>query len=508
MLAAARYSVEGRRVDLLLASGFFVTSLSAAVFAIGPRFGGRDLLPAEAWSALIGAILGQALIAIAPFSRGRSKYREWSIANAVAAAGITLFVAWSLLRALGAALPDLSPLNGQSQPFYLTGTLALQAFVALVAVVGWGARFMRRGDDLARWLALGFTLMLFAALHLVFQPLLASSYVSQSDFLRMLAYIVILAGAWRAIQFAEFGRAVAEERARVAREIHDGLAQYLFAVFSRSRSTSPARSRCRRSSHSSPSSAGARASRRGDDLARWLALGFTLMLFAALHLVFQPLLASSYVSQSDFLRMLAYIVILVGAWRAIQFAEFGRAVAEERARVAREIHDGLAQYLFAVSTHATMLENGAPLEEAVPRLKEAALLAQQEARFAILALSSASGTAPFDAALRRYVDVLTADGGLEVELEVDGAIRLAPDEQIEIFRIVQEGLANVRKHANATRAEVTIGQRPFGERFVNITDDGDGFDGEEAPAGQGLKNIRARAESIEGGFSLRSTPRR
>jgi signal transduction histidine kinase len=389
VLAAARYSVEGRRVDLLLASGFFVTSLSAAVFAIGPRFSGRDLLPAEAWSALIGAVLGQTLIAIAPFSRGRSKYREWSIANAVAAAGITLFVAWSLLRSLGTSLPDFSPLGGQ-QPFYLTGTLALQALVSLVAVIGWGARFMRRGDDLARWLALGFTLMLFAALHLVFQPLLASSYVSQSDFLRMLAYVVILAGAWR----------------------------------------------------------------------------------------------------------------------AIQFAEFGRAVAEERARVAREIHDGLAQYLFAVSTHATMLENGAPLEEAVPRLKEAALLAQQEARFAILALSSASGTAPFDAALRRYVDVLTADGGLEVELEVDSAIRLAPDEQIEIFRIVQEGLANVRKHAHATRAEVTIGQRAFGERFVNITDDGEGFDGEEAAAGQGLKNIRARAESIEGGFSLRSTPGR
>ena len=57
--------------------------------------------------------------------------------------------------------------------------------------------------------------------------------------------------------------------------------------------------------------------------------------------------------------MLAYGVLLVGVWRAIRFAEFGRAVAEERARVAREIHDGLAQYLFAVSTHASMLENGA-----------------------------------------------------------------------------------------------------------------------------------------------------
>jgi signal transduction histidine kinase len=387
LLAALRFSVEGRRVDLLLASGFFVISLSAFAFAIGPQFGGRPIQAAEAWAALLGGMLGQALVAAAPFLRGRTKYRDWAIANAVAAAGIALLVAWSLLRSAGPALPNLNPIDSDSQPFYLTGTLALQAFIALIAVVGWGERFRKRDDDLARWLA----------------------------------------------------------------------------------------------------------------------LGFTLMLFAALHLVFQPLLASTYVSQGDFLRMLAYALIVLGAWRAIRFAEFGRAVAEERARVAREIHDGLAQYLFAVSTHASMLEAGAPVEEVAPRLKEAALLAQQEARFAILALSSASGTAPFDAALRRYVDFLTADGKLEVELDVDTSTRLAPDEQIEVFRIVQEGLANVRKHANATQAEVTIGERPFGERFVTITDDGTGFDGDETPGGQGLKNMRARAESIDGGFSLRST---
>jgi len=390
LLAAVRFSVEGRRIDLLLASGFFVASLSAFAFAIGPQLGGQKVGAAESWAALLGGMLGLALIAAAPFFRGRTKYRDWAIANAVAAAGIALLVAWSLLRAVGTGLPNPTATGADHGPFYLTGTLALQAFVCLIAVIGWGERFRTRGDDLARWLA----------------------------------------------------------------------------------------------------------------------LGFTLMLFAALHLVFQPLLASTYVSQGDFLRILAYAVILVGAWRAIRFAEFGRAVAEERARVAREIHDGLAQYLFAVSTHASMLEAGAPLAEVAPRLKEAALLAQQEARFAILALSSASGTAPFDAALRRYVEFLTADGVLEVELEVDTSIRLAPDEQIEIFRIVQEGLANVRKHANATRAEVTIGERPFGERFVTINDNGEGFDGAEAPAGQGLKNMRARAASIEGGFSLRSTPGR
>jgi len=389
VLAAARFSAEGRRVDLLLSSGFLVSSLSSAGFGIAPQLGGASGRPSEEWAALLGAVLGSGLVAVAPFARGRTRRRDWAIANAVAAAGLVLFVAWSLLRDAGRSLPELNLPAGQTVPFYLTGTLALQAMIMLVSVVGWGERFRTRRDDLSRWLA----------------------------------------------------------------------------------------------------------------------LGFTLELFAALQLVFQPLVAGSWVSQGDFLRMLAYAVILIGAWRAIRYAEFGRAVAEERARVAREIHDGLAQYLFAVSTHASMLESGAATEETLPRLKDAALLAQQEARFAILALSSASGTAPFDAALRRYVEFLTSDGALDVELDVDPGIHLAPDEQIEIFRIVQEGLANVRKHAQATRAEVVIGWRE-GERFVSIRDDGSGFDGEEAPAGQGLKNMRARAASIEGGFSLTSSPGR
>jgi signal transduction histidine kinase len=148
------------------------------------------------------------------------------------------------------------------------------------------------------------------------------------------------------------------------------------------------------------------------------------------------------------------------------------------------------------------------VEEVGPQLRQAAELAQQEARFAILALSSASGNATFDSALRRYVDFLTSDGQLEVDLEVDPEIRLAPDEQIEIFRIVQEGLGNVRRHAKARRAEVVIGQRPSGERFVAIEDDGEGFPTEEASTGQGLRNMRDRASSIEGGFSIRSSPGR
>ena len=192
--------------------------------------------------------------------------------------------------------------------------------------------------------------------------------------------------------------------------------------------------------------------------------------------------------------------------RAPELGEADRAPgADERARLAREIHDGLAQYLFAISTHATMLDQGGPAGELVPQIKKAAIAAQQEARFAILALSSASGSAPFDAALRRYVELLTADGALDVELEIDPRMRLDPDEQIELFRIVQEGLANVRRHARARSAEVRIEQRD-GRRLVTIVDDGDGFEGDESSAGQGLRNIRARIDSIGARLRLRTSP--
>ena len=144
-----------------------------------------------------------------------------------------------------------------------------------------------------------------------------------------------------------------------------------------------------------------------------------------------------------------------------------------------------------------MLEAGAPLEQVLPRLKRAATSAQQEARFAVLALSSAGGSARFDSALRRYVEVLTADGELEVELDVDPQVRLAPDEQIEVFRIVQEGLGNARRHAGASHVDVSISQRG-GRRVVTVSDDGVGFDETAVVEGQGVANMRSRAEAIDG----------
>jgi signal transduction histidine kinase len=387
VLTANRFAVEGRRYDLFLCCGFTVTSLTWLAFSIAPEVARTSGSGTELWAAIAGRIVGWSLIAAAPFVSGRLQHRRAALGSGLFWSLIALFMVWLSTRWLGVSLPNLDPAHDPSVPPSLNGALAAAGLLHLLAIVGFGSRFRQRGEDLDYWLALGGTLMLFSSLHFMFTPLV----------------------------------------------------------------------------------------RTGD------------------------------VSQGDYLRLLAYGVLLVGVWRAIRNSEFGRAVAEERARVAREIHDGLAQYLFAVSTHASMLEAGADPKEMVPRIKEAALAAQQEARYAILALSTAAGRSPFDAALRRYVDVLTADGGLEVELEIDATISLGPDEQIELFRIVQEGLANARKHAGASHAWVEIGQRG-GERYVSVRDDGAGFELEESSAGQGLRNMRERAASIGGALSLRSTP--
>ena len=385
VLTSIRFLVEGRTLDLLLAAGFWSIALGTAAFGLVPVLGGGSLSTAAAWQLVGAKLLGAGLIAIAPYADGRMAARQRSLVSVGAGVAVLLLVAAGAMN-----MPTGSPIDAET---------------------------------------------------------LEGSYVRLAALLLTALWLVALVGF--ALRYRRYGR----------------------------------------------------------DLDSWMCLAATLAVFADLHLVLTPVVSSDLLLQGDFLRVIAYGVLLVGVWRAISEAEFGRAVADERARVARDIHDGLAQYLFAISTQVNMLETGAPLDEVLPRLKRAATSAQQEARFAVLALSSAGGSARFDSALRRYVEVLTADGALDVELEVDPQVRLAPDEQIEVFRIVQEGLGNARRHAGASHVEVSITQRAS-RRVVTISDNGVGFDETAVVDGQGVANMRSRALAIDGALTLRSDPGR
>src|SRR5215210_7301109 len=227
--AARRSRPRGRSMPRTScpSSGWFTGALGTALFSIGPTLGGHEIGTTEAWAAIASRLLAAALIAAAPFVSGRTRRRRSLPIDLVACTGM-LFGFWAMASSLAPLLPSLVEPAGP--PAALVFALALQALLSLVAVVGFGFRYRRHGRDLDRWVAFGVTFLLFTSLLYVFTPIAPGTFVSPGDFLQVLGYAVLLVGVWRAIRAAEFGRAVAEERARVAREIHDGLAQYLFAV--------------------------------------------------------------------------------------------------------------------------------------------------------------------------------------------------------------------------------------------------------------------------------------
>src|SRR6185437_2775047 len=169
-LAGVRFSVEGRRLDFLLCCGFFLAAASTFAFAIVPAFQGGTVGKDEAWSGIAGKLLATGLIAAAPFTRGRIASRKsalrWSIAFLVC---LELGM-WLIVKAASSGTPALT----NDQPLLLIVSLALQAFLSLVALVGFGLRYRAYGDDLYRWLALAATLALFAELHYVFTPVVSS----------------------------------------------------------------------------------------------------------------------------------------------------------------------------------------------------------------------------------------------------------------------------------------------------------------------------------------------
>ena len=194
------------------------------------------------------------------------------------------------------------------------------------------------------------------------------------------------------------------------------------------------------------------------------------------------------------------------------------AVAEERVRIAREMHDGLAQVLAYVNAKAqavkVFLDKGKP-EQAGEQLDQLAVAAREvltDVREGILALRTQTGPErglgeAVDSFMRRWED----QSGIEGEIEYDPDLRLSPNVELQLLRIVQEALSNVRKHSGATRARVEL-KRLDSKLVVHVEDDGTGFESDASRPGDsprfGLAIMRERAASIGGTIGFDSAPGR
>ncbi len=193
------------------------------------------------------------------------------------------------------------------------------------------------------------------------------------------------------------------------------------------------------------------------------------------------------------------------------------AVLEERERIARELHDSVGQVLGYVNTKAqavkVLLEAGRTDEARVQlgQLEDAARDAYADLREAILGLRIGGGLdRHLLAALREYVRRYSDLSGVHTELIVEGDPALyvfSHTTELQLLRIVQEALSNVRKHAAATRAWVRLA-RDDGVLRISVRDDGRGFDPSRVQRGAwprfGLQTMRERAEAIGGTFAVRS----
>jgi signal transduction histidine kinase len=197
------------------------------------------------------------------------------------------------------------------------------------------------------------------------------------------------------------------------------------------------------------------------------------------------------------------IVLLVahGAARAHRLA-VDAAVARDRRRIARELHDGLAQELAFVVTQCSRLAS----EPGVGRIAEAAQTALAEARRAMLDLRRPAGT-PLAAELEQVARRAADRAGLRLELRLAEGVDLPPVARVELSRILHEAIANAARHAKATGVCVELsGGR--GARLT-VSDDGVGFDPDRPEAvfpGFGILGMRERVRIIGGELSIVSRP--
>lgn len=189
------------------------------------------------------------------------------------------------------------------------------------------------------------------------------------------------------------------------------------------------------------------------------------------------------------------------------------ASEQERRRWARELHNETLQDLAALKVTPEMAQSGPPghlqqsvdvvasqIGDAIDRLRE--LISElRPATLDEFGVASALSTL---VERRRNVDRLEIT--LDVELAV-GSARLLPEVEIAAYRIVQEALTNVSRHANAEHVTILIGELD-GELSIAVTDDGKGFEPDGYEDGLGLLGMRERVDLLAGALAVESTPGR
>jgi signal transduction histidine kinase len=187
---------------------------------------------------------------------------------------------------------------------------------------------------------------------------------------------------------------------------------------------------------------------------------------------------------------------------------------EERNRLARDLHDSIKQQIFVIQTAAATAQaryesDDAGARQALDQVRGSAREAMTEMEAMLHQMAAAPlENAGLIEALRRQCEAAGFRTGAKVEFQLGDlpeAEALAPGAHEAILRSAQEALSNAARHARAGRIMVALGTAGHDVRLT-VEDDGAGFDTARTPRGQGIANMRARAEEFGGSFELDSRP--
>lgn len=200
-----------------------------------------------------------------------------------------------------------------------------------------------------------------------------------------------------------------------------------------------------------------------------------------------------------------HLYLLAKHWRL-------RAVAEERERLAHEIHDSLAQSFAGIGFQLQAIRNSMPrdaevLERQVELAMSMARTSHEEARRSIATLRPESlSQVGLVAAFREYAQRMVKNGNVVVETFGEDAGRVVPSRMKDtLFRIGQEAIANSIRHASPSTIRIRLQQQRAYLR-LSVEDDGAGFIADSDHAGFGLLGMRKRAESISATLNIKSAP--
>lgn len=251
----------------------------------------------------------------------------------------------------------------------------------------------------------------------------------------------------------------------------------------------------------------ARGRHSGDPIMSWLATGSVFAAFASFGFILFPSIYSRWLFVGDYFRLFFYALLLLGV--ASQIQRYQRSVAEgaaleERRRLARELHDGLAQELAFIATQSRWLSRNVEQPETAEHLAVAAERALDESRSAISALTRPLDE-PLDTALAQAAEDVARRVGVRLKLQLEGGIEVTPSTREALVRIVREAVSNTARHGHAQHVTVELYNRD-GVR-VRVGDDGIGFDpAERMGRGFGLTSMKERARALGGDLSVSSAP--